>query len=130
VDCLVPVTGEFKSKDLISNPQAPHSQMSLNSSQTGQQDPVQGRTASAGALASEPPRHSQSARVHTDFFNFVRIFFFRFFFSQSMSGLKGKNNFCSVSIMEMRKTLFVWCRLLLQVFPSFVFEQTRVALLC
>ena len=42
VDCLVHVTGEFKSKNPVSDPQAPHSQaqMSLNSSQTGQQDPV------------------------------------------------------------------------------------------
>jgi len=41
VDCLVHVIGEIKSVDPVSNPQAPHSQMSLNSSQTGQQDPVQ-----------------------------------------------------------------------------------------
>ena len=41
MDCLVHVTGEFNSKDPVSNPQAPHSQMSLNSSQTGQQDPIQ-----------------------------------------------------------------------------------------
>jgi len=41
VDCLVHVTGEFKFVDPVPNPQASHSQMSLNSSQTGQQDPVQ-----------------------------------------------------------------------------------------
>jgi hypothetical protein len=35
------VTGEFKSKDPVSDLQAPHSQTSLNSSQTGQEDPVQ-----------------------------------------------------------------------------------------
>ena len=32
VDCLVHVTGEFRSVDQVSNRQAPHSQMSLNSS--------------------------------------------------------------------------------------------------
>jgi len=41
VDCLVHVTGEFKSVNSVSNPQASQCQMSLNSSQTGQQHPVQ-----------------------------------------------------------------------------------------
>ena len=35
------MTGELKSKDPVSDLQAPHSQVSLNSSQNGQQDPVQ-----------------------------------------------------------------------------------------
>jgi len=41
VDCLVNVTGEFKSVNPVWNTQVSHSQMSLNSSQTGQQHPVQ-----------------------------------------------------------------------------------------
>jgi len=35
------MTGELKSKDPVSDPRAPHSQVSLNLSQNGQQDPVQ-----------------------------------------------------------------------------------------
>ena len=41
MDCLVHMTGELKSKDPVSDLQAPHSQVSLNSSPNGQQDPVQ-----------------------------------------------------------------------------------------
>ena len=37
MDCLVNVTGEFKSVHPVCNTKASHSQMSLNSSQTGQQ---------------------------------------------------------------------------------------------
>jgi len=40
LDCLVHVTGEFKSKDPVSNLQAQHSQTSLKSSQIGQRTPV------------------------------------------------------------------------------------------
>ena len=40
VDCLVHVTSESESKDQVSNSQmSQHSQMSLNSSKTGQEDP-------------------------------------------------------------------------------------------
>jgi len=41
VDCRVHVTGESKSVDPVWNTQASHSQMSLNSSQTGQQHQAQ-----------------------------------------------------------------------------------------
>ena len=41
VDCFVRVTGELKSVDPVSNKQASHCKMSLNSSQNGQQHPVQ-----------------------------------------------------------------------------------------
>ena len=41
VHCLIHVTCEFKSVDLVTNPQDSHSQMSLKSSQNGQQHPVQ-----------------------------------------------------------------------------------------